>query len=263
MPAKTRRNDRKDARPRYSAPALEKGLDIIELLSDARQPLSMAQVAQRLERSRSEIFRMLTVLEARGYIARGETSDHFSITNKLFDLGMRKPPIRGLLEIALPEMRILAREIGQSCHLAVASGDHNVVIARAENPGEESFAVSLGYRRHLADSTSGRVLLAFQDETQRERLLAAARRTAPAGYDEGALTRALNRIRNRGYERAVSRSLVGITDIGAPIIGAQDAAVAALTVPFVKRVAVAHDMEAAIDAVRAAAARISAVIAIA
>ena len=46
MPAKTRRNDRKDARPRYSAPALEKGLDIIELLSDARQPLSMAQLLE-------------------------------------------------------------------------------------------------------------------------------------------------------------------------------------------------------------------------
>ena len=58
----------------YTAPALEKGLDILELLADAGEGLSQNQVAARLGRSVGEIFRMLEVLERRGWLypVRGE-----------------------------------------------------------------------------------------------------------------------------------------------------------------------------------------------
>lgn len=242
---------------RYSAPALEKGLDIIELLSGTRAALSLGQIAERLGRSKSEIFRMVNVLESRGYIARGENGDNFAVTNKLFELGMRHPPTRMLVEAALPVMAELARSLGQSCHLAVASREHNVVIARAECPGEESFAVSLGYRRNLADSTSGRVLLAFQSPAQREVMLGAVRRHRPARYDEARLLVELERIRARGYELAGSRSIVGITDVGAPVLDSLGAAVACLTVPFINRVDRPNDLPGAADAVLEAVRRIS------
>mgnify|MGYP003583588565 CR=1 FL=1 len=53
---------------RYRAPALEKGLDIIELLASETEPMSPSQISQRLGRSMSELFRMIQVLEHRGYI---------------------------------------------------------------------------------------------------------------------------------------------------------------------------------------------------
>ena len=43
----------------YSAPALEKGLDIIELLSDTKSGLSQAEIAKKLNRTVNEIYRML------------------------------------------------------------------------------------------------------------------------------------------------------------------------------------------------------------
>ena len=58
-------------RPKYAAPALEKGLDILELISEAPAPMSLAQIGQRLGRTSGEIFRMLAALERRGYLARG------------------------------------------------------------------------------------------------------------------------------------------------------------------------------------------------
>ena len=59
---------------KYRAPALDKGLDILELLARAHAPLSMTGVAAAIGYSKGEIFRMLQVLEERGYIAREHDS---------------------------------------------------------------------------------------------------------------------------------------------------------------------------------------------
>ena len=55
---------------RYTAPALEKGLDVLELLASVSEALTHSEIARRLGRSVSEVFRMLVCLEERGYISR-------------------------------------------------------------------------------------------------------------------------------------------------------------------------------------------------
>ena len=69
----------------YSAPALEKGLDILELLAHQSEGLTKSQLARLLQRSVSEIFRMLLCLEGRGYIAQ-VSEERYSLTLKLFQL---------------------------------------------------------------------------------------------------------------------------------------------------------------------------------
>jgi DNA-binding IclR family transcriptional regulator len=64
----TERSERR-AGPRYAAPALEKGLDILELLSLRDEGLSQRQLADALQRSVGEIYRMLACLVERGYVA--------------------------------------------------------------------------------------------------------------------------------------------------------------------------------------------------
>src|SRR5688500_8189480 len=90
---------------KYSAPALEKGLDVLELLASRDTPLTMSQIASELDRSVSELFRMVDALVRRGYLAPAESGDGFQLTNKLFALGVARAPARSLLEDALPEMR--------------------------------------------------------------------------------------------------------------------------------------------------------------
>src|SRR5579864_3990527 len=55
---------------RYTAPALDKGLDILELFASEPEGMAPSEVARRLGRTVGEIFRMLVCLQARGYISR-------------------------------------------------------------------------------------------------------------------------------------------------------------------------------------------------
>ena len=59
-----------DTERKYRAPALEKGLDILELLARATAPMTISQIASALGRSVSELFRMVIALEHRGYITQ-------------------------------------------------------------------------------------------------------------------------------------------------------------------------------------------------
>jgi DNA-binding IclR family transcriptional regulator len=238
---------------RYRAPALEKGLDVIELLAAEKSPLNLSAISQRLGRSSGELFRMLQVLEFKGFITTAENGSGYVLTNKLFALAMAQAPVRTLVETALPIMRKLANDIGQSCHVTVASEDQIVVITRIERPGDLGFSVRIGYRREITRAASGLVLFAFQPEEVRRTWL---KRCRLKGEAADAFVARADAVRSRGYHEAPSDFVRGIVDLSAPILRG-DTAVAALTIPFVHSAPLVMEMAQAVEYVRAAAKQIS------
>src|SRR6201993_2470995 len=122
------------ASSRYPTPALEKGLDILEMFASEPTGLTKSDVARKLGRTISEIFRMLLCLEERGYIAQTPDSDRYHLTLHLFKLAQEHPPIKRMTMQALPIMQQAAHELGQSCHLGVLNGGQVVIIAQVDPP---------------------------------------------------------------------------------------------------------------------------------
>src|ERR1700735_1345861 len=106
----------------YATPALEKGLDVIELLAHQPGGLTKSEISRELKRTVSEIFRMLLCLERRGYISQ-VTEERYALTLKLFKLVRGHPPTERLIADALPVMNRLSHETLQSCHLGVLETD--------------------------------------------------------------------------------------------------------------------------------------------
>src|SRR5262249_2890139 len=158
-------------------------------------------------------YRMVLVLEARGYIERGAADGRYQITERLFELGMSHAPKRSLHEAALPVMNALSAQTLQSCHLGILSDDDMVVVARAESPGPISFAVKIGYRVPLLDSTSGRVVFAFQTPEWQAARFAELRRAHPRAKALKTLAADVAEITKRGYAFEPSRLAPGIHDI--------------------------------------------------
>jgi DNA-binding IclR family transcriptional regulator len=241
--------------PKYRAPALDKGLDILELLAGAKRPLSIAEISEGVGRSRGEIFRMLQVLEERDYIARGEGDVGYSVTPRLFRLGMEQPPVKSPIEAALPVMHRLADTSGQACHLVVPSGEQIVVVARVDPPGEVALVVRVGHRRPMSQSTSGHVLLAFQEDQVRERWLDLIARYEPT-LDRKKLMKLLTQLRTRGYSSEASHVVDAVTDLSAPVIQ-HGSAVCALTIPYIEQQNSTQTMDDVIAALLRATTEIS------
>jgi DNA-binding IclR family transcriptional regulator len=146
------------AAPEYAAPALDKGLDILELLADQPGGLSQSEIAEAVGRSVGQIFRVLATLERRGYVVRDRQSGLYSFSMKLFDLAHRHPPLRGLIAVATGPMRELADRVQQSCNLSVLDAGRVRVIAQVESPADFGYRVRVGALFDVASTATGSVL---------------------------------------------------------------------------------------------------------
>jgi len=242
----------------YSTPALEKGLDVIELLAHHPAGLTKSQMARDLNRTVSEIFRMLVCLERRGYIAP-VTEERYSLTLKLFKLVQEHPPIERLIADSLPLMTRFAHETGQSCHLGVLEAGHVVILAQVNAPTNVGFYVKLGSTVDLMEASSGYVILAHLDTERRERVLEEWRKESgkrpPRDLDVH-----LKRIRGAGYEKRASYLVKGVVNISFPVCDDRGLAIGALTVPFLQYTAPLRGRDAVIQSLRKAAIEITAAI---
>ncbi|HTM82884.1 IclR family transcriptional regulator [Asticcacaulis sp.] len=211
----------------YSAPALEKGFNVIELLAENPQGLTISEIAAGLGLSMSEIFRIIMVMERRGWLKR-KAGDRLRVATKVLDLAFKSTPAEELIQAAAPLMRELVQRVEQSCHLVIGNGNSGLVVFRQQAPGPTVFAVRIGAGIALEDSCSGHVLLAFNALDLDPSLTVAAQ--------SGPLSATLQRVRARGYEMMKSTRTLGVTDLSYPVFDGQGHAFAALTIPFLQLV---------------------------
>lgn len=219
--------------PAYSAPALDKGLDILELLCRSEIPLSQKEIAQQLGRSVGELYRMIAALVERGYLAN--VDDRFHVTTKLFELAHLNPPTHRLLTEAMPMMQKLAGELDQACHLTVYSQGRQIVVLKVDPPSGMGFSVRVGAELDVLVSASGRVLLAFEDdETRQVRIEESLRRRSD--HADPQIAETLDAIRARGFASIPSVQVRGLHAVSFPILDSQGHAIAAMTVPYAERI---------------------------
>jgi DNA-binding IclR family transcriptional regulator len=242
-----------------SAPALEKGLELLEVLAAEPVGLTQKQLAERVGRSVSEIFRMLGVLQQRGYIHRNDKTGEYALTLRLFHLAMQHPPTRRLQQGAIPVLEALAASTGLGCHLSVISGRQFLIIAQADPPYPMGWTVKLGAAFPFSiEYVSARVLAAFQDGVRRDEMV---RILAAEGRDRAEVAMQLDMIRRDGYDMRRSAFVAGgLTDLACPVLDERGAAAAALNLPFVPGMGQLACPEDALPLLHAAAAEISAAI---
>ncbi len=209
--------------PEYAVPALDKALDVLELLAEQAGGLTQGEIAEAVDRSVSQIFRVLQRLERRGWVFRERQSGLYVLSTRMLDLANRHPPLRGLVELALGPMRELTESVRQSCNLSVLESNRVRVIAQVESPSDFGFRVRVGAEFPL-ETPAGVVL---------------------AG---GA---------NHGYLRQDDSVRPGITDLVVPVLDARGAPAAALTVPYIATPFSTVSLDAVLTQVRTAGELIS------
>tara|TARA_B110000438_G_scaffold300099_1_gene351705 strand:- start:420 stop:1229 length:810 start_codon:yes stop_codon:yes gene_type:complete len=233
---------------KYTAPALEKGLDILELLSQSKNGLTQAEIANKLKRSVNEIYRMLNILIQRKYIEAYKNSDIYNLSYKLLEISLHHQPIKNLIQNSISMMREIAQLCNQSLHLSIYSAGKLLVVAQVDSPSNFNYAVAVGSVFDLLETSSGRVLLSFQNEQERNRRLKIRKFYIKLDKNYHLSSSALKTIENKfssktiheiiknKYEVVKSLQIKGITNISVPILDNNQNAIAALTIPFASRI---------------------------
>jgi DNA-binding IclR family transcriptional regulator len=215
----------------YSAPALEKGLDILECLATQGVAMSQMQLARTLGKGQSELFRMLSCLEKRGFIRRDPVSAAYHLTLRLFELSHLHSPYEQLSDAAARPMQELTVATRESCHLSILHRGQLLVLSQEESPERIRLSIEVGGIFSCINTVSGRLLLSYLSPPNLEKtLLLDNTYSALNSAGKQTLKKKLESIRVRGFEDARSETFEGVYDIAVLIGGKKSNLQAALAV---------------------------------
>lgn len=256
-------SEQKTKLQKYSAPALEKGLDILEFLSLTETSPTLSQLAQGIGRSKNEIFRMMIVLEERGYIERMD-GDIFTLTGKLALLGGDRTDNSKLAELAEPYMQRLAEETELSNHLWVPDDEGDlIVINSVSSPQNYGVTVQVGYKTPVYPTSVGACFLS-EISSQTDRLDYLHRIAANETEDaRQVFCDHVSECADHGYVSLGSPESQAISEISAPIRHTPGKTViAALTIPHFANALIDNRRELVVQALLSTASQLQASIAI-
>ena len=203
-----------------SVPALDRTLDILELLSSADKGLSLSALSQQLDLPKNAVFRITQTLMARGYLDRDVKTKEFELTSKLMRIASFRSNRLSLPELALQEMKALRDQTRETVQLGTLSGNEGVIIEQVEGLEALRIVVDIGLRFLLHCNAPGKMLLAHMPIPERMKrieemdLEALTSRTIT---DESKLHLECERILDLGYSVDFAEGNEGIHCIAGPI----------------------------------------------
>jgi len=204
---------------KYAAPALDKGLDILELLARAPKALTQTELARALGRTQSQIYRMLECLVRRGYLVRDDAAGTYRLSLKLYALSHVQNRTTLIRRAALQPMEELAERSGQSCHLSLPFGSEVLVVMERLPQRSICLAIGEGTTIPFSTSASGVVILSrIDDPNQRLQLLQRDEGfTRMPRKKQTALLKEIEKMADQPYLITMSQITPGGVDLAAPI----------------------------------------------
>lgn len=138
-----------------------RALRVLELMSEAAGPVTVADVAAGIGADRSTAYRMLLTLAEAGYVVRQGSGRRYRLGYRLLSLSrsLLRDGDRSALIIACLER--IARETRETVHFSVLDRDAAVLVYRAKGTQLVAVDFQIGDRSPLHCTSIGKVLLAF------------------------------------------------------------------------------------------------------
>ena len=203
---------------RYSAPALERGLRILEHLAESRYPLTLTELAERMRRSSSELFRVLNVLERERYVMRSPESGTYSLNFKFYTLAHARSPIDHLLTAAWYPMNEFCQAVEESCHLSILIAEKMMVVQQVSSSADVHVSIEKGAVYSVVGTASGRLLLSQLPEREREAFLAGDQELRRVSKTRRMnVVREIKRAEKTGFSDAIDETAIGLRDLVVPV----------------------------------------------
>ena len=217
-----------------SAPALQRGLAILERVARSRRGLTFAQLTRYFEDvPKSSVHTLVLTLEREGYLAREDATGRYVTGAKLVHIAGVTLDSVVLRERATPLLRALVADTRMTAHLAVLERDEVTIVAKVDRPGTHRIATWVGKRMDAHCTSLGKCLIAHVPEEDVDRLIAdrgLLRHNEYTIVSPARLKQELARVRAMGYALDDQEEELGGRCVGAPVWNRDGRVVAAVSV---------------------------------
>lgn len=210
---------------KYSAPAAEKVLDIIELMAQRSQSFTVTEIANTLEISTNSVFRIMRELESKHYVIKNPTDSSYELTSKLYYLGNLTKSRISIIKESQNTMKYILNRTQETVLLAQLDENYRtLVIDQMESPLPIKFLSMVGHSYDSYTSAMGKCLLAYCSDSELNRYLYTTKlvpQTSHTITDPQILKQEIMRIRQFGIAYDDEESVTGLCCLACPILSAQ------------------------------------------
>ena len=243
-----------------SVGVISKVLRILEALQGSSAGLGLKSICDSTGINKSTAHRFLKHLEREGYLLRTQAGAYL-IGPRLAQISAHSNLSATLQAVARPILWDLWKATQETVNLAVLDRGTVLYVDVIESPHEFRLASRVGARRSLHATALGKALAAFLPAEQREDILSTITFQAPTPstvMNLVQLRQELEKVRRQGYAVDNEEAVQGARCVSAPILGAREEPLAAVSVSGpVTRISL-NQVPALAAAVRSAANNISA-----
>jgi len=201
---------------------LDRTFSILELFDEQTPEWTATEAARALGLPVPTAHRILSALANRGYVDQHRETKRFRLGVAALQLGERARAVVDLRSVALPALRSLSHDTGETSLLTVLTPrqDRGVCLERVETSQPLRLSVTPGRRLPLHAGASQKALMAYMDADAAERVLAGPleRLCRDTITDSGRLRDEMSRIRDRGWASSFEETNVGVWGLAVPIV---------------------------------------------
>ena len=159
--------------------AFIKGLRLIEALARSETPRGVTDLATELNLTKSNTHRLLTTLQAEGYVKQIPPHSTYQLTTRIWELGNHVIHRMDLIQMARPAMIRLAEQTGETVHLSFLEDTEVVYVDKIESKHHIRAHTRVGARAPAFAVATGKAMLCHMPDSYLERFTPHFQRYTP------------------------------------------------------------------------------------
>jgi DNA-binding IclR family transcriptional regulator len=214
-----------------SVQSVRRALAIIDTLVQSGRPMTVKDIAERLDLNRTTVHRFVSTLMAEDWVERAPQSG-YQLSIKFLAMGHVANQQRDFVSEIRPELLRLSQLSRETVHVAILDGVDVVHIDKIESLERVGVSSRIGTRAVIHRTSLGKAFVAaLPDDEIRSLIVQANRRGGDARIgDEAGFWAEITRTRARGYSIDDEEDSTGVRCMGVAVRGPSGAPILAVSV---------------------------------
>ncbi len=143
--------------------SLARGLSVLESFERfGSRELSLTEISRRTSLSKTTAFRLARTLVHLGYMKQDQETEKYFLTARVLNLGYSLLEGMEMRELAVPYLKELSAQCGETVNMAILDGKELVYVERLKTQQIININLHIGSRLPLYNTSMGRALIAYQ-----------------------------------------------------------------------------------------------------
>lgn len=206
--------------PRLKLNSVVRAFEVLEAISRAGRPLSLAEIAEEAGIDKSAAQRVAHTLQALGYLQRSASGKGLVPGQRILDLSFAYLRMNPLIERATPVLIELRKSARERVDLSLLDDTSIIYAIRLQSKRETFFATLIGRRIPAFSASGGRAMMALMSDNEVDAILDRSDLrpiTQKTICDRNGVKAKIEEARRDGYALALEENLIGEVVLAAAV----------------------------------------------